>query len=115
MMDGNVKYKGFLDCLTRVYKEQGLYSFWRGNIANVMRFFPNHSLNFAFKDSFKIIFVGSATKDKDFWKFFFGNLASGGVAGGLSLILTHPLDTMRTKYALIIIYFRIYRSILSQY
>lgn len=35
MMEGSVKYKGFLDCLTRVYKEQGLLSFWRGNIANV--------------------------------------------------------------------------------
>jgi len=27
---GTVKYKGFNDCLIRVYKEQGVISYWRG-------------------------------------------------------------------------------------
>ena len=34
------KYKGIGDCFSRVYREQGFGSFWRGNLANVIRYFP---------------------------------------------------------------------------
>jgi hypothetical protein len=43
---------------------QGLLSFWRGNLANVARFFPTQALNFAFKDTYKKILVGNAAKDQ---------------------------------------------------
>ena len=29
-----------MDCATRVYKEQGPSAFWRGNTANIIRYFP---------------------------------------------------------------------------
>ena len=35
-----VKYTGIGDCFTRVYHEQGLLSFWRGNWTNCVRYFP---------------------------------------------------------------------------
>lgn len=47
------RYKGILDCLIRLPKEQGLTSYWRGNLANVIRYFPTQALNFAFKDVYK--------------------------------------------------------------
>jgi solute carrier family 25 (adenine nucleotide translocator) protein 4/5/6/31 len=34
------RYKGIVDCFSRVNKEQGFASFWRGNLANVIRYFP---------------------------------------------------------------------------
>lgn len=47
------RYKGTIDCFTRVYREQGISSFWRGNfgkisiliycytaVANIVRYFP---------------------------------------------------------------------------
>jgi len=34
------KYTGIVDCFVRVNKEQGFSSFWRGNLANVVRYFP---------------------------------------------------------------------------
>jgi len=34
------KYTGIGDCFQRVYREQGLAAFWRGNLANVIRYFP---------------------------------------------------------------------------
>ena len=43
------QYKGIVDCFSRVYKEQGVLSFWRGNVVNVVRYFPTQALNFAFK------------------------------------------------------------------
>ena len=43
------RYKGIVDCFVRVASEQGIASFWRGNMANVIRYFPTQAFNFAFK------------------------------------------------------------------
>lgn len=38
-------------------------------------------------------------KNKQFWRFFGGNLASGGLAGATSLCFVYPLDFARTRLA----------------
>jgi len=93
------KYVGIIDCFTRVAKEQGFWSLWRGNLANVIRYFPTQALNFAFKDTYKKLFIEGVDKKKQFWKFFAGNLASGGAAGATSLCFVYPLDFARTRLA----------------
>jgi len=93
------QYKGMVDCFVRIPKEQGFAAFWRGNLANVIRYFPTQALNFAFKDKYKQVFLGGVDKNKDFWKFFAGNLASGGAAGATSLCFVYPLDFARTRLA----------------
>jgi hypothetical protein len=50
------RYTGIVNCFVRVSAEQGVTSFWRGNAANVIRYFPTQAFNFAFKDTFKSIF-----------------------------------------------------------
>uniref|UniRef100_A0A7N0TB35 ADP/ATP translocase n=1 Tax=Kalanchoe fedtschenkoi TaxID=63787 RepID=A0A7N0TB35_KALFE len=56
------------------------------------------SLNFAFKDYFKSLF--NFKKDRDgYWKWFAGNLASGGCAGASSLLFVYSLDYARTRLA----------------
>jgi len=71
---------------------------WRGNVANVLRYFPTQALNFAFKDYFKRMF--GYNRDKDgYWKWFAGNLASGGMAGACSLAFVYSLDYARTRLA----------------
>ena len=47
------EYKGIIDCFVRIPKEQGFWAYWRGNFANVIRYFPTQALNFAFKDKYK--------------------------------------------------------------
>lgn len=93
------RYKGIIDVLVRVPKEQGFAALWRGNLANVIRYFPTQALNFAFKDTYKKMFLEGLDKKKDFWKFFAGNLASGGAAGATSLCFVYPLDFARTRLA----------------
>jgi len=67
-------------------------------MANVIRYFPTQALNFAFKDYFKRMF--GFKKDKDgYWKWFAGNLASGGLAGASSLSFVYSLDYARTRLA----------------
>jgi solute carrier family 25 (adenine nucleotide translocator) protein 4/5/6/31 len=84
-------YKGIGDCFARVIKEEGVVSLWRGNLANVIRYFPTQALNFAFKDQFKRMFGYSKEKD-GYAKWFAGNLASGGAAGAASLTFVYSLD-----------------------
>uniref|UniRef100_A0A6B0V7L3 ADP/ATP translocase n=1 Tax=Ixodes ricinus TaxID=34613 RepID=A0A6B0V7L3_IXORI len=93
------QYKGMIDCFVRIPKEQGFLSFWRGNLANVIRYFPTQALNFAFKDKYKQLFLGGVDKKTQFWRYFAGNLASGGAAGATSLCFVYPLDFARTRLA----------------
>jgi len=91
-------YKGIVDCFKRVIAEEGFVSLWRGNLANVIRYFPTQALNFAFKDQFKRMF--GYNRDKDgYAKWFAGNLASGGAAGAASLTFVYSLDYARTRLA----------------
>lgn len=91
-------YRGIMDCFKRVIQEEGVYFLWRGNLANVIRYFPTQALNFMFNDFFKATF--NKTKEKDGWAaYFFSNLASGSLAGGLSLCVVYPLDFARTRLA----------------
>merc|ERR1712019_119915 len=92
------RYNGIGDCFQRVIKEQGFGSLWRGNLANVIRYFPTQALNFAFKDFYKTIFNPYNPKTEPV-KFFIGNCASGGAAGATSLCVVYPLDFARTRLA----------------
>ncbi|XP_038604131.1 ADP/ATP translocase 4 [Tachyglossus aculeatus] len=91
------QYKGIVDCLVRIPREQGFFSFWRGNLANVIRYFPTQALNFAFKDKYKEVFMSGVNKEKQFWRWFLANLASGGAAGATSMCVVYPLDFARTR------------------
>merc|ERR1712233_149333 len=90
-------YNGVLDCTRRVLKTEGVYPFWRGNLANVLRYFPTQALNFAFKDQIKSLFKTS--KDAPQALKFGTNIASGGFAGTLSLLFVYSLDYARTRLA----------------
>jgi len=92
------KYTGIVNCFSRVTREEGLKAFYRGNFTNCLRYFPTQALNFAFKDTFKRIFNPYSSKTDPF-KYFLGNLASGGAAGACSLMFVYPLDFARTRLA----------------
>lgn len=96
-----------VDCFIRIPKEQGIAAYWRGNLANVIRYFPTQALNFAFKDKYKQVFLGGVDKNTQFWRYFAGNLASGGAAGATSLCFVYPLDFARTRYFLILFIFNV--------
>ena len=88
------KYNGIVDCFSRTAKNEGVMSLWRGNTANVIRYFPTQALNFAFRDTYKSMFAFK--KDRDgYAKWMAGNLASGGAAGATSLLFVYSLDYAR--------------------
>jgi len=91
-------YTGVADCLKRVVADEGFGSLWRGNLANVIRYFPTQALNFAFKDNIKALFGFKKERD-GYWVWFAGNMASGGLAGAASLCFVYSLDYARTRLA----------------
>lgn len=90
-------YKGVMDCVSRVNAEEGFAAFWRGNLANCIRYFPTQALNFAFKDKIKALF--KASKQDSYTTSFAKNIASGGAAGAMSLMFVYSLDFARTRLA----------------
>ena len=93
-----MRYQGIGDCFSRVTAEQGFGSLWRGNLANVVRYFPTQALNFACKDFYKLTLCPYNPKTQP-GMFFIGNCASGGAAGATSLTVVYPLDFARTRLA----------------
>jgi len=94
----DTKYNGIADCFRRIVAEEGFKSLWKGNLANVLRYFPTQALNFAFKDYYKKIFSRDK-KNHGYFQFVMGNIASGGAAGATSLTFVYSLDYARTRLA----------------
>jgi len=92
------RYTGIMNCFTRVSAEQGVGAFWRGNLANVVRYFPTQAFNFMFKDAIKEMMPPVDAK-RDFMQALGVNIASGGLAGAGSLVIVYPLDFARTRLA----------------
>jgi solute carrier family 25 (adenine nucleotide translocator) protein 4/5/6/31 len=93
----DVPYKGIIDCTKRTMEKEGFGSFWKGNLANCLRYFPTQALNFAFKDKIKQAFKPSKADSKVV--VFSKNILSGGFAGSLSLLFVYSLDYCRTRLA----------------
>jgi len=90
-------YTGVVDCTKRTLASEGIAPFWRGNLANVLRYFPTQALNFAFKDTIKAQF--KTPKDASQLTKLSSNVAAGGLAGSLSLTVVYSLDFARTRLA----------------
>jgi len=90
-------YNGVIDCTVQTFRNEGFLPFWRGNLANCIRYFPTQALNFAFKDKIKLMF--KQNKNDPYMVNFGKNVASGGVAGAMSLCFVYSLDYARTRLA----------------
>ena len=91
-------YSGVKDCVSKTLRNEGVLAFWRGNMASVIRYFPQQALNFAFKDQIKMIFKVSKTASNQ--EKLAKNVLSGGCAGSLSLLFIQSIDYTRTRLAM---------------
>ena len=90
------RYKGVVDCVVRTAREDGLGAFWRGNLTNVLRYFPTQLLNFVLKDTVRNLFP-KIKPSENFAGFFMVNVCSGGLAGAVSLAFVYPMDYARAR------------------
>lgn len=84
-------YASSWSCAVRVVREEGVLSLWRGNVANVYRYFPSQAFNFAFKDQFRKVFVPERLED--------GNkLATWQVSAAKCPPASTPISNLRTLF-----------------
>lgn len=94
------RYKGIIDTLVRVPREQGFRALWRGNLINVNKGFLKDALNFAFKDKYQeLVYRNLVNKGDHFWTDLTCNVMSGGMAGATSMAFLYPMDMARTRLA----------------
>lgn len=88
------KYRGVWGTLTTVFREEGLRSLWKGNLATVIRTIPVSALKFSLNDEFKALVKrgGGSLTTMDL-------LLAGTLAGMFQQITTYPLDVIRTRLA----------------
>ncbi|OMJ69973.1 hypothetical protein SteCoe_32171 [Stentor coeruleus] len=98
MEDPCKKYKGIFNCISRIFKEQGFMSFWRGNLSNIIRYFPYHLITLVTKP--KIVNLLPKYDPKThYWKALLMNTISDSITECLSLCICYPFDFIRTRMA----------------
>merc|ERR1712226_1322908 len=108
-------YNGVLDCTKRVLSTEGVYPFWRGNLANVLRYFPTQTLKSDGIQGLYRGFVISAVGIFIYRGMYFGLYdtlkplllgADAGVATSFLLgwavtitsgLMSYPIDTVRRR------------------
>jgi len=89
----NGKSTGLIATFCKIYREEGVLSFWRGNNANIVRVFPNRALlfwsNTFFKDALKQ-HAPNLNKHSV-------SILTGSCAGAAAVLSTYPLDLVRGR------------------
>eukprot|EP01123_Difflugia_compressa_P005960 TRINITY_DN18094_c0_g1_i1.p1 TRINITY_DN18094_c0_g1~~TRINITY_DN18094_c0_g1_i1.p1 ORF type:complete len:313 (+),score=38.75 TRINITY_DN18094_c0_g1_i1:83-1021(+) len=99
VISGKIKpYTNIGDCFKRVLAEQGMLSFWRGNLVNCLRYAPQQGSALAFNDYINKLFP-NYNSNTDFWKSFGSKLFAGGFAGAIANTICYPFDFARTRLA----------------
>jgi len=86
---------GFFPAMKAIFKEEGLRSFWKGNVPQVLRVLPYSALNLYGYEKFK---EALNCHEGDKWQVP-KRLAAGAAAGMLATVVTYPLDTVRLRMA----------------
>lgn len=94
----NQRYDGILDCFSRMSKEQGILSFWRGHLSTLLKYVPLQVLNFTTHSKLKRMFPQYSAQEQP-GKFFATNMMKGALAGGSSILVVYPLDYIKTRMA----------------
>uniref|UniRef100_A0ACD5ZJX5 Uncharacterized protein n=1 Tax=Avena sativa TaxID=4498 RepID=A0ACD5ZJX5_AVESA len=84
-------YKGILDCVKTIYKQNGLKGLYRGMAPSLYGIFPYSGLKFYFYEKMKTHVPEEQRRD------IIPKLACGSVAGLLGQTITYPLDVVRRQ------------------
>ena len=88
-------YTGVGQAFLKIYREEGILAFWKGNGVNVIRVAPYAAAQLSSNDFYKKMLGG-----KDGKLGIKERLTAGALAGMTGTAITHPLDTIRLRLAL---------------
>jgi len=90
-------YKGSMDAVKQIIKEDGFRGLFRGLGAGLLTFGPYVSLYFAFYEQFKLYCANQIFHSTVQSLPFYVYLSSAALAGSLSAAVTCPLDVAKTR------------------
>ncbi|KIY44486.1 mitochondrial carrier [Fistulina hepatica ATCC 64428] len=90
------QYKGVWRSLVRMWKEEGIRGYMRGNGINCLRIVPYSAVQFTTYEQLKQWLTRNGTRELDTPK----RLASGAMAGVVSVCSTYPLDIVRSRLSI---------------
>ena len=90
------EYKGLTTAqsFSFMWRNEGVYGFFKGNGVNIVRIAPFSAFEFYFYEVYKNTFFGGDNTGN------FGKLCCGGMTGMTASTLTYPLDLIRTKLSI---------------
>ncbi|XP_048590315.1 mitochondrial adenine nucleotide transporter ADNT1 [Nematostella vectensis] len=92
----NAKYSGVGGTLAKIYRDEGLYGYFKGNGTNIVRIVPYTAVQFAAYEEFKkLLKIPQDPREQH----PFLRLTAGSLAGIVSCTATYPLDLVRTRLA----------------
>jgi len=91
-----LKYTGLINSIQITWQESGLRGFWRGNGANLLRVVPNSAIKFSTFDTYKKLLLSIFPNENTY---FIRTILSGALSGGSQILVTYPLDVVRTRVA----------------
>ncbi|KAF0474119.1 mitochondrial carrier [Gigaspora margarita] len=89
----NAAYSGIGPTLVKMWREEGVIGFLRGNGTNVVRIVPYSATQFAAYEKYKRLLLEEGKKELDAPR----RLTAGALAGITSVACTYPLDIVRTR------------------
>ncbi|AAS54443.1 AGL047Cp [Eremothecium gossypii ATCC 10895] len=90
---------GLVHAVKQVYKEEGVKGLFRGNGINCLRIFPYSAVQYAVYEFCKtrVFHVGQSGHEQlRSWE----RLVGGALGGGASVLVTYPLDLVRTRLSI---------------
>mmetsp|Transcript_16662 Transcript_16662/g.29891 ORF Transcript_16662/g.29891 Transcript_16662/m.29891 type:complete len:296 (+) Transcript_16662:132-1019(+) len=90
------KYSGMHECITTIWKTEGIRGLWRGNSINVYRIAPQSGIGFFCKDFYKVKF-GQTPLGRNGKPTVLSLAVSSATSGITMMTLTYPLDLVRTR------------------
>lgn len=76
----------------KLYRSQGLLSFWKGNIIACIRLFPYNAIQFAVFNELR-----SKKENPTFMNALYNNAVVGSISGLSATMITYPLDVVKTR------------------
>jgi len=90
------KYNGLIDCLQKIYKEEGFETLWSGVWASLM-LVSNPTINHVVYDSFIGVLLRRALADKRKHLTPFEYFFAGAVAKAVATIVTYPVQLAQSR------------------
>lgn len=81
-----------LQATKKVFAEEGILSFWKGNLTSVFHRFPYSAINFTVYDELQMLTRKLYGSESPMTRF-----ACGSIAGGAACVACYPLDLVRTQ------------------